>query len=95
MAEIREGKTYYGRVWVDDEYADPVYPSPLSMRVGEAGIKVWMVIAWLRSHGDNREAVLERYGEALKPEDVDAAIEYYEANRTAIDRKLAEETPAA
>jgi uncharacterized protein (DUF433 family) len=65
------------------------------VRVGDAGIKVWMVIRWLRTVGNDRARVLKHYGQVLQPEDLDAAIWFYEQNRQAVDERLAEEVGAA
>jgi uncharacterized protein (DUF433 family) len=91
VAEVREGRTYYGNVWADGEYREPVYANPLSIRVGEAGIKVWMIISYLQSRGGDVAAVLERYAPLLTEADIDAAISYYVAHKSAIDEKLEEE----
>ncbi|MEX0786589.1 MAG: hypothetical protein WD939_08140 [Dehalococcoidia bacterium] len=80
-----------GKVWTLGAYEHPTYPSPADVRVGEAGLRVWMVIELLRSFNDNSDAVLERYGETVTRADLDTAIWYYEQNREAIDRKLKEE----
>jgi uncharacterized protein (DUF433 family) len=77
-----------GKAWVLGAYNPPVYPSPLNVRVGDAGIKVWMVISWLQLSDDNVEALLERYGHVLTPGDIEAARWYYEKNKDLIDREL-------
>ena len=84
-----------GRAWTRGKYIHPVYPSPLNVRVGDAGISVPTVISWLRASEDDKSRVLERYGQVLKPEDVDAAIWFYEQNQEAIDQELADEAEAS
>ena len=80
-----------GKAWVLGAYKPPDYPSPLNVRVGDAGIKVWMVINWLKLCSADRQLLLERYGQVLEPEDIDAAVWYYRENEEAIDRRIAEE----
>ena len=80
-----------GKAWVLGSYSHPTYPSPLNVRVGDAGIKVWMVIHWLRLCDDDFETLSERYGSILEREDTAAAKWFYENNREAIDRRLEEE----
>ena len=87
--------TGQGKAWVLGAYRPPVYPSALNVRVGDAGIKVWMVIKWLKLCDEDVKALLERYGEALTPEDVEAARWYYKENKELIDRELREETEGA
>lgn len=84
-----------GKAWVEGAYKPPVYPSPLNVRVGDAGVKVWMVIGLLRSFGQNVEALLKRYGDTVQREDIEVAAWYYHENKDAIDRKLAEEGEGA
>lgn len=84
-----------GKAWTLGSYVHPVYPSPSNVRVGNAGIKVWMVIDWLQRCGDDQEELLARYGHVLEPRDVDAALWYYQENREAIDREIAEELEPA
>ena len=80
-----------GKVWTLGAYQHPTYPSPLNVRVGGAGIKVWMVINWLQLCGDNVDEVLHRYPGTLEREDVEAARWYYETYKSDIDERLAEE----
>jgi uncharacterized protein (DUF433 family) len=94
VAEIRDGRTYYDGAWTDGEYRHPVYPNPLSVRVGESGIKVWAVIQSLKDGDWNPSSVMEHYPE-LTEADIAAAIAFYESNKAAIDEKLNEETPVA
>jgi hypothetical protein len=84
-----------GKAWTLGEYRHPTYPSPLNVRVGEAGIKVWMVILWLRLCDDNVNTLMERYPQVLQPEDVDAARWFYEGHKEWIDQKLREEEEAS
>jgi uncharacterized protein (DUF433 family) len=73
-----------GRAWVDGAYEPPVYPGPLSVRVGEGGVKVWTVIKWLRFYEDNVDRVVAAaYQPLLSSEDVEAARNYYEQNKEA------------
>lgn len=80
-----------GEAWVRGAYGPPDSPSALNVRVGKAGIKVWMVILWHRLHGSNKELLLGRYGEVLDPADVDTALWFYERNRAEIDQRIEEE----
>lgn len=84
-----------GKAWALGEYKHPVYPSPLNVRVGDAGIKVWMIINWLREFANDKQRVLAQYGQVLEPEDLDTATWYYHENQEAIDKRLAEEVGAA
>lgn len=84
-----------GKAWVLGAYNPPVYPSPLNVRVGDAGIKVSMVIEWLRLCDEDVDMVLKQYGQVLQREDIEAARWYYEENRDLIDRELREETEGA
>ncbi len=80
-----------GKAWVAGSYRHPVYPSPLTVRVGEAGIKVWMVIDLLNACGGDEAQLLERYGETFHQEDIEVARWYYQENKDLIDRELREE----
>ena len=80
-----------GKAWVVGVYNPPVYPSPLNVRVGDAGIKVWMVINWLRLCDEDVDTLLKHYGQVLQREDVEAAKWYYQQDRETIDRRLSEE----
>jgi uncharacterized protein (DUF433 family) len=80
-----------GAVWTAGKYVAPTHPSPVEVRVGNAGVKVWMVINWLRLAENDTRSLMERYGQLLQPEDVDAARWYYERNREAIDERIQEE----
>jgi uncharacterized protein (DUF433 family) len=84
-----------GKAWTLGEYHHPVYPSPLNVRVGNAGIKVSTVIGWLRANDNNEQRVLAGYGQVVEPEDIKAALWYYEQNKEAIDQRLAEEEAGA
>jgi uncharacterized protein (DUF433 family) len=81
-----------GKAWVLGAYRPPVYPSPLNVRVGDAGIKVWMVINWLKLCDGNVARLLQAYGQVLEREDVEAARWYYEENRDLIDREISDQT---
>ena len=83
-----------GTAWVDGAYRPPVYPSPLSVRVGDAGIKVWIVMKWLRFYKGDTDKVLAAYAPTLNRDDVDAARAYYQENRHTIDAKLEAEPDA-
>lgn len=80
----------HGKAWVLGAYKPPVYPSPLNVRVGDAGIKVWTVINWLRLCDENVDTLLKHYGQVLQREDVEAAKWYYEENKDLMDRELGE-----
>ncbi len=83
-----------GKAWTLDAYRHPTYPSPLNVRVGDAGIKVWMVINWLQLCDDDVGTLLQRYPMTVTRDDVEAARWYYEKSKHAIDRKLEEEAEA-
>jgi len=98
VAEIRNGRTYYGRVWVEGEYKPPVFPSALSVRVGEPGVKVVDVIRYLRAYDNDAEAVVKAWSPDLTVEDVKAALEFYalkDADRQEIDAYLSEHALSA
>ena len=80
-----------GRAWTLGEYGHPVYPSPLNVRVGNAGIKVWMVIYWLQLCNESYDELVRRYGHVLEPDDIDAARWFYERYKPEIDERLEEE----
>ena len=84
-----------GKAWVLGSYQHPVYPSPLNVRVGDGGIKVWMVIQWLNLCDNDFDELRRRFGDILELEDVDAAKWYYERYREWIDQRLREEEEAA
>jgi len=84
-----------GKAWVRGSYRHPVYPSPLDVRVGDAGIKAWMVLNWLKECNENMDELLKRYGHVLTSEDVAAARWYYEQNSDLIERELSEEARRA
>jgi uncharacterized protein (DUF433 family) len=94
--EIRPGPLDgKGKAWVRGTYKPPDYPSPLNVRVGDAGIKVWMVIEWLRLCDLDEEVLLGRYGQILTKDDAKAARWFYEDNRDIIDRRVAEDLELA
>jgi len=80
-----------GRAWVRGSYAPPVYPSPLDVRVGEAGIKAWMVIEWLQLADNDEAKVIEGYGHVVEREDIAAARWVYQRYAAEIDRRIAQE----
>ena len=84
-----------GKAWTLGSYKHPTYPSPLNVRVGKAGIKVWMVIQWLRLCDDDVDTLLERYPKTVTRDDVEAARWYYEEHKDWIDRRLMEEAQIA
>ena len=79
-----------GKAWLLGSYEPPVYPSPLNVRVGNAGIHVSIVVGWLKQCQEDIDALLQRYGQVLTREDVQAARWYYEDNKDLIDRELRE-----
>lgn len=83
-----------GKAWVEGAYVPPVYPSPLNVRVGNSGIKVWIVIKWLRFYKGDVDKVLTSYAPTLNREDVDAALAYFKGNEQAIEEKLRDESGA-
>ena len=93
MAEIRDGRTYYGRVWTEGDYDDYVRPNALSVRVGEPGVKVVTVIEYLRDFDDDVDAVLRAWDPYLTKQDIADALAYYRSNeidRSEIDQRLAD-----
>jgi uncharacterized protein (DUF433 family) len=84
-----------GDVYVRGAYEPPDYPSPLNVRVGKAGIKVWMIIQWLKLSGFEEDDVVARYGGALEHEDVQAALWFYRLNQEEIDERIQEEARVA
>ena len=80
-----------GAIWTTGRYVAPTRPNPVEVRVGNAGVKVWMAIHWLRLLGGETEALLERYGQMLRAEDVEAARWYYGLHKAAIDERITEE----
>ena len=93
-AEVRvqpEGPLpHKGEVWIRGRY-DDIRPNPLNVRIGKAGVKVWMAIHWLRSSEDDVAILRRRFGNILEAEDIDAARWYYEQNKAEIDERLREE----
>ena len=83
-----------GDVYVRGAYQPPDYPSPLNVRVGKAGIKVWMVVEWLKLCDFDSDEVISRYGGVLRADDIEAAKWFYLANQAEIDRRIAEELEA-
>ena len=79
-----------GRAWTLGEYGHPVYPSPLNVRVGDAGIRVWTVMQWLKSSRDDVEATLREYGQVLQREDIEAARWFYERFKDEFEQELSE-----
>lgn len=84
-----------GKAWTLGSYRHPVYPSPLNVRVGDAGIKVWMVMNWLQQCDGDVDMLFEQYGHVLEREDIDAARWYYDENKDLFDRELGEEGQGA
>ena len=80
-----------GKAWTLGAYRHPTYPSPANVRVGDAGIKVWMVIQWLRLADGRVDDLRNRYAGVLEPEDVEAAKWYYGRHEDWIDQRLKEE----
>ena len=87
--EIRDGRTYYGRIWAPGEYGNPIHPSIFDMRVG-SGQRVWSIIGYLETYGWDIDAVTKLF-EGLTREDVLAAIEFYNQHKKDIDERLAED----
>ena len=95
-ARIIENATLAGNgiAWVEGAYNPPVYPSPLSVRVGDAGIKVWIIMKWLGFYKDDIDKVLAAYSSTVSRKDVEAAVSYYQENKQTIDEKLEAEQDA-
>jgi len=85
----------HGKAWTLEAYEHPTYPSPLNVRVGDAGIKVWMVILWLGLCDDDFEELERRYGNILTREDIEVAKWYYDLHKEWIDPRLEEEARIA
>jgi uncharacterized protein (DUF433 family) len=83
-----------GKAWTLGAYKHPTYPSPANVRVGDAGIKVWMVILWLQLSDNSLDELRRRYGDVLQREDVEAAKWYYQGHKEPIDQRLREEEEA-
>lgn len=90
MAELRDGRTYWGLVWTDGKYDGPFRPSILNVGVGEGGVSILAILSRLRLYNGNVEAVVNDYGPYVTADDVRAAISYYEraADRSEIDERL-------
>jgi uncharacterized protein (DUF433 family) len=77
----------------DDELiARYIEPNPYKSgaaeaRLAESGVSVWAVIMNYHAVGRDPERVAYEYD--LSPEEVCAALAYYERNRAAIDARLA------
>ena len=84
-----------GRAWTTGIYRPPAFPSALNVLVSDPGIRVWTLIRWLRFYDGDVEKVLAAYAPTLTRQDMDAAIAYYEKNKSEIDEKLAEYSGAA
>jgi len=84
-----------GEVWVRGPYTHPDAPSPLDVRVGKAGIKVWMVVQWLQASDSDKQSLLRRYGDVLELADVESALWYYQQNEGVIDQRIIEEKQPA
>ena len=54
------------------------------------GFSVWSVVGYFRTCEEDRDRVLADYAGTLTPEELAAALAYYEANPDAIDKKLKE-----
>lgn len=97
MAELREGRTYYGRVWADGKYSDFVRPSILSVGVGEGGVSILALLSALRLHDGDIERVVEAYAPWITADDVVAAVDYYEraADKEELDERLEQQVPSS
>lgn len=78
-----------GKAWTLGAYTHPVYPSPLNVRIGDAGLHVWVVISWLRQSDGDADDVLARHGDVLGREDLDVALWFYDKYKDEIDERLA------
>ena len=69
-------------------------PSDLIIDIGgEPGtarhsVPLWQVIRTLHEQNGDRDAVLAAFGDQLAPEELDAAVAFYEDNPEAIDARL-------
>ncbi len=84
-----------GKAWVRGTYTPPDYPSPLNVRVGDAGIKVWMVMRWLKELNNDSKRVIGVYDSVLTPEDIEAARRFYADHAEEIDARIEQELEPA
>ena len=77
-----------GIVWIRGAYGTSGFPSPLNVRVGVPGVKVWMVIRWLEDAGGDAARAAASLGGAVDIEDVVAANSFYEENRDVIRERI-------
>ena len=90
MAEVREGRTYYGRAWTLGEYPELIRPSILNVGVGEGGVSVLTIMSRLRLADGDIDKVVADFAPWITRDDVEAAIAYYNEapDRDEIDERL-------
>jgi hypothetical protein len=90
VAEVREGRTYYGRAWTVGEYPDLIRPSILNVGVGEGGVGILNIMSRLRLADGDIDQVVADYAPWITHDDVEAAIAYYNdaPDRYEIDERL-------
>jgi hypothetical protein len=86
-----------GEIWARGDYASDVLPAAGDVYVGEtkAGMKVWMLVHWLRLSENDTNTLRRRFAPGVMDEDIAAAQRFYQRNREEIDRRIAEEIEAA
>jgi hypothetical protein len=96
VAELREGRTYYGRVWTEGQYSDVVHPSILNLGVGDGGVSILAILASLRLYGGDVGKVVEAHAPWITADDVAAAVGYYEnaGDRAELDERLEQQVPS-
>jgi uncharacterized protein (DUF433 family) len=97
VAEVREGRTYYGRVWTEGDYDDYVRPSIINLGVGEGGIGILTIISRLRTNNNDVDEVVAAFAPYLTRDDVLAAVRYYEKeapDREELDARIQDQQAA-
>lgn len=56
-------------------------------RLRDSGVSVWAVVAFLNVYRQDPQKVAEHF--QLSPEEVDAALAYYRANKRYVDARIA------
>jgi hypothetical protein len=93
VAEVRDGRTYYGRVWTSGTYDDDTRPSIMNLGAGEGGVSILGILSHLRLFNGDLDAVVQAFHPHITRDDVEAAIAYYESapDKAEIDERLAAE----
>lgn len=73
---------------------DPYSPGPADVRLRRSGVHVWAIVGhYLFAAGQDQRTVARDY--QISPEEVDAALAYYNRHRAVIDGRLAANRPAS